>query len=124
MYDQFVPKFVEGYKTKLRIGDPLQPGVNVGPVHHERSVKLFRDTVAFYKEQGSKMLVGGSVIDGNFVQPTVFEAPADKGVNYDAIKTEYFTPVVHVVKFSGDVQEVVDAVNSTGYGLSCGVFTT
>lgn len=42
-----------GYKTLVHVGDPLQPGVNMGPVHHEKSVELFRNAVTHYLKSGT-----------------------------------------------------------------------
>jgi acyl-CoA reductase-like NAD-dependent aldehyde dehydrogenase len=118
IYAKFIEGLVDGYFNKLRIGDPFQPGVNVGPVHHKRQVDTFQRAIAKFS-QASKLLAGGNVISGNFVEPTLFEAP---GLAYEPIKEEYFTPVSHVVKF-GKLDQVIREINSTGYGLSCGVFT-
>eukprot|EP01101_Sappina_pedata_P005709 TRINITY_DN2683_c0_g1_i1.p1 TRINITY_DN2683_c0_g1~~TRINITY_DN2683_c0_g1_i1.p1 ORF type:complete len:568 (-),score=306.90 TRINITY_DN2683_c0_g1_i1:90-1724(-) len=121
IYDTFVGNLVEAYKTKLRIGDPFVAGVNVGPVHHTRQVELFKKGIEHYTKAGSKILVGGNVLAGNFVEPTILEAPE---LRYDATLEEFFVPLVHVTKFTeAQVDDLVNEINRSGYGLSCGVFT-
>jgi len=59
------------------------------------------------------------VIWGNFVEPALFLAPC---LHYDALLEEYFAPVCHVVKY-GELDQVIEEINRSGYGLSGGVFT-
>eukprot|EP00736_Rhodelphis_marinus_P001195 Rmarinus@m.19108 len=121
LYDKFIADLKEGYLTKLRIGDPLADGVNVGPVHHTRQVEQYKKAIDMYKKAGSELIVGGKVIDGNFVEPTVFAAPA---VGYEAIKEEQFVPIAHVLRYTdAEVDKVLAEINGTGYGLSGGIFT-
>jgi aldehyde dehydrogenase family 7 protein A1 len=60
------------------MGDPLDQGVLVGPIHSKNAVQAFEKAVSTAKEQGGKVLVGGEVLGmkgalagGNWVQPTV-----------------------------------------------------
>jgi len=72
-------------------------------------------------KSGSKLLVGGKTISGNFVEPTAFLAPQ---LRYDSWLEERFTPVVHLFKYKeGEIDVVINEINRTGYGLSGGIFT-
>ena len=123
VYDEFCEKFIRAYKTLLHIGDPLQPGVNVGPVFHHRTVKLYTEALEHFTKSGSKLLVGGRHITGNFVEPTVMEAPS---LNFEASYEERFVPIVNLFRYS-DADwasgKVIAEVNNPGYGLAGGVFT-
>jgi acyl-CoA reductase-like NAD-dependent aldehyde dehydrogenase len=121
LYDKVLEGMVDGYRNKLRIGDPFQPGVNVGPVHHKRQLDTFTKALNIYKSASSKLVAGGKIISGNFVEPALFVAP---GLGYEPIKEEYFSPIVHIVKYGANqLDQVIEEINSTGYGLSGGVFT-
>jgi acyl-CoA reductase-like NAD-dependent aldehyde dehydrogenase len=121
LHKKFIQELALGYKNKLNIGDPFQAGVNVGPVHHRRQVKHFLEGVQHYLKQGSELLVGGKAISANFVEPTVFLAPT---LHYDPLLEERFSPIVHVIKYGEDqLDDVIDEINRSGYGLSGGVFT-
>eukprot|EP00735_Rhodelphis_limneticus_P011293 TRINITY_DN437_c0_g1::TRINITY_DN437_c0_g1_i1::g.2508::m.2508 TRINITY_DN437_c0_g1::TRINITY_DN437_c0_g1_i1::g.2508 ORF type:complete len:625 (-),score=219.07,sp/P25795/AL7A1_PEA/35.26/3e-82,Aldedh/PF00171.17/8e-100,LuxC/PF05893.9/0.018 TRINITY_DN437_c0_g1_i1:41-1915(-) len=120
-FDIFAEGLKNAYLKNLHIGDPLQAGVNVGPVHHTRQVERFKTVVADYKKAGSKLLCGGEVIEGNFVEPAIFVAPH---VGYEAIKEEQFVPIVHLIKYkTSEFDQILDEINSMGYGLSGGLFT-
>jgi acyl-CoA reductase-like NAD-dependent aldehyde dehydrogenase len=84
-------------------------------------VAAFEAGVARCLRQGSELLCGGSVLGGNFVEPTLLRAP---GFNHIATESELFSPVAHLVRYKeGEIDRVVADINRTGYGLSGGVFT-
>ena len=58
---------VAGYRSRVRVGDPLMPGVNMGPVHHAARVAAFEAGVCRALAAGSTLLCGGRVIGANFV---------------------------------------------------------
>eukprot|EP00912_Choanoflagellata_sp_UC4_P002030 UC4_evm1s1298 len=58
IYENFMSRFLEAYQTRVNIGDPLQPGVNMGPVHHQNQVENYIQSIAKYKAKGSKLLIG------------------------------------------------------------------
>lgn len=75
VYDDVEDQLVRGYETEVRVGDPLMKGVNVGPVFHAAAVARFKRGVARALDAGSELLVGGEVLGGNFVAPTLLRAP-------------------------------------------------
>lgn len=113
VYDEFVSSMKENYLSSLRIGDPFQPGVNVGPIHHERQRKQFEQGIKDLLSQGSQLLVGGKVLDGNFVEPTLMLAPHLK---YEAIREERFVPISHIVKYKeNELDEVIKIINEVNF---------
>lgn len=58
VYDAFVSRMVETYKT-LKIGDPMDLGTLVGPLHTKSAVKQYTDGLETIKKQGGKILCGG-----------------------------------------------------------------
>jgi 1-pyrroline-5-carboxylate dehydrogenase len=119
VYDQIVPMIVEKTK-KLRIGDPTQDDVNVGPVVGK---KAFR-TISEYIEKGKKegdVLAGGEVDgkEGFFIQPTVIgPVSADSTIAQE----EIFGPVLAVIK-AKDFDDALRIANDSQYGLTGAVFT-
>jgi len=120
IHDQFIEKLVNAYK-QIRIGNPLQDGINCGPIHTKGAVKEYLDGLKTIQEQGGKILYGGKTLerDGNFVYPTLVQ------INHDApiVKHELFVPIVHVLKCK-NLDEAIEINNEVPQGLSSSIFTT
>jgi aldehyde dehydrogenase (NAD+) len=124
VYDEFVGKLVERAKA-LRVGNGLDPGVDMGPCVSERQ----RETVAKYveigKKEGAKLLAGGEALTtgplakGNFFAPTVF---ADANAKMRISCEEIFGPVTTVIPISS-LEEGIATANGVEYGLSGSIYT-
>lgn len=119
IYKTFLDQLVEVYK-QVRIGDPLEKGTLLGPLHTPASKENFLKGVQTIKSQGGKILFGGSAIEseGNFVQPTIVEITPSAPV----VKEELFGPVLYVMKFQ-TLKEAIEINNSVPQGLSSSIFT-
>ena len=60
VYDKFVERMVAAYKT-IKMGNPLEEGVLLGPLHTKMAVNQFKEGVETIKKQGGKILLGGKV---------------------------------------------------------------
>ncbi|KAB2618295.1 aldehyde dehydrogenase family 7 member A1-like [Pyrus ussuriensis x Pyrus communis] len=120
IYQNVLDQLVGLYK-QVKIGDPLETGTLVGPVHTKVSRENFEKGISTIKSQRGKILTGGSVIesDGNFVQPTIVEIASNASV----VKEELFGPVLYVMKFK-TLEEAVELNNSVPQGLSSSIFTS
>ncbi|PQQ04687.1 aldehyde dehydrogenase family 7 member A1 [Prunus yedoensis var. nudiflora] len=120
IYQSVLDQLVGLYK-QVKIGDPLEKGTLVGPVHTQASRENFEKGISTIKSQGGKILTGGSVMesDGNFVQPTIVEISSDASV----VKEELFGPVLYVMKIK-TLEEAIELNNSVPQGLSSSVFTS
>ncbi|KAJ4953788.1 hypothetical protein NE237_030620 [Protea cynaroides] len=119
IYQSFLDQLIGVYK-QVKIGDPLEKGTLLGPLHTRASRENFEKGIEFIKSQGGKILTGGSVIesDGNFVEPTIIEISPDAAV----VKEELFAPVLYVLKFQ-TLKEAIEMNNSVPQGLSSSIFT-
>jgi aldehyde dehydrogenase (NAD+) len=107
----------------LKVGDPLDPATNVGPVVSEAQ----RDRILGYldvaRDEGHALALGGREAvpagDGWFVPPTVYRDvdPASR-----LGQEEVFGPVLGVISV-GSLEEAVAVANGTQYGLSASIFT-
>ncbi len=106
----------------VSIGDPLAPGVLMGPLVSEAAVRRFEEVVAEARSQGAELLCGGSRLEGSghFVQPTILRArsQAELPIAWE----ETFAPILYVFEVDS-LQEAVDANNAVPQGLSSAVFT-
>jgi betaine-aldehyde dehydrogenase len=109
---------------QLRLGDPLDPATEVGPLISMKQ----RDRVSAYVEvgqrEGARLLSGGSAPGGalergSYLEPTVFDR-ADNRMRI--AQEEIFGPVLTIIPFS-DEDEVLRLVNDTPYGLSGSIWT-
>lgn len=102
----------------LKVGDPTDPDVALGPLINSRQLERVADIVRRSVEAGAKVRTGGSSHD-LFFQPTVLE-----GVTPDApaFREEIFGPVAPVTTFGSDA-EAVELANRSEYGLTAAIQT-
>lgn len=111
--------------TKLRIGDGLVEGTEMGPVIHETSLKNCEDYVKKALADGNRLVCGGErVTDGDlakgcFFKPTII---ADVKVNDTIFQEEIFGPVLSVSK-AESFEHAIELQNSVDFGLSSSIYT-
>lgn len=121
LYEAFLKACMEKTK-KLRVGDGLNPETDVGPMIHERQLRIVEAHVEDAVARGARVLAGGSRLQGlgpNFYQPTVL---ADVTHEMQIMREETFGPVLPVMAFDSD-DEAVRLANDSEYGLSASVWT-
>jgi 5-carboxymethyl-2-hydroxymuconic-semialdehyde dehydrogenase len=118
--EEFTAKIVERV-AKLRVGNPLDPGTEIGPLIHERHVQNVRRFFQYAVEDGAKIIAGGKAAagEGNFVEPTVF---ADARNDMRIAQQEIFGPVLTIVPFT-DEADALKIANDTKYGLAGYIWT-
>ncbi|GAA5911164.1 hypothetical protein JCM6882_006595 [Rhodosporidiobolus microsporus] len=128
--DSFLSSLTSAYKsiTASRVGDPLDSGVLVGPLHTKSAVEGFERAVKEAKEQGGEVLVGGKVLSmegelggGNWVEPTVIRVPDVEKCK--VMKKETFAPILYVATFD-TLEEAIELNNGVDQGLSSSLFTS
>ena len=120
LYEPFVEKFVAAAK-KVRVGNGLEEGTQMGPLVHDRRIPWVEGLVADARQRGAEVHTGGERIGnkGYFYQPTVVT-----GVGRDArmMNEEPFAPVAMIASFR-EFDEVVEEANRLPYGLAAYAFT-
>jgi 1-pyrroline-5-carboxylate dehydrogenase len=119
VYDEFMPRVLERV-AKLQVGDPIDPGVTVGPLIDERACSSVLKYIEVGRSEG-KLLAGGERVNGPgyLVQPTVF---GDVAPNARIAQEEIFGPVLACIK-ARDFDEALEIANGTIYGLTGAVFS-
>jgi betaine-aldehyde dehydrogenase len=124
LHDRFVARLVERTKT-IRIGDPLDPETQMGPLVSKLQHEKVTGYIAAGKAEGATLATGGGVPSlqgfegGFFIEPTVFTGVTD---TMRIAREEIFGPVMTVLSFDGE-DEVIARANDTEFGLAAGVFT-
>jgi acyl-CoA reductase-like NAD-dependent aldehyde dehydrogenase len=117
VWDEFMPRFVEGAKG-LKVGDPLDPQTDVGPMVDEHAAGRTQGWVDEAVALGGKVLLGGKA-NGNFYPPTIL---TDVPPTAQVCSNEAFAPLVVAFRFR-DFGDAIRQVNDSSFGLQTGVFT-
>ena len=105
--------------SALRVGDPLDPQTEVGPLIRTEDRDRIVSWIAEAVDAGAKIRTGGEINRDGTLQPTVLdEVSQDMKVSCE----EIFGPVVAVQPVS-DVDEAIALANDSDYGLQAGIFT-
>ncbi|MEM9097793.1 MAG: aldehyde dehydrogenase, partial [Pseudomonadota bacterium] len=118
--DEVTQRLIDLANT-AKIGDPMQPETNIGPVTTEPQYKKILDYIDIAKGEGAKLLAGGgpSDVGPQFVLPTIF---TDVTNDMRIAQEEVFGPVLSIIGFE-DEEEAVAIGNDVIYGLAAGVWT-
>ena len=116
IHDTFVAALSERVRA-LRVGHPLDPSTEIGPLIHPRHCEKVRGYLAKAEEDGATVLVGGGDPvdpDGNYANPVLFtNATNDMRIAQE----EIFGPALTVIPFD-DEQQAVALANDIEYGLA------
>jgi acyl-CoA reductase-like NAD-dependent aldehyde dehydrogenase len=125
VYDEFVEKLAAKARS-IRIGNPIDPSVQLGPVVSARQQQRVLDYIRIgLEEDGARLVAGGrapadpALKNGFFVEPTVF---ADVSAGMRIFQEEVFGPFVSVTKF-GTEEEGIALANNSPFGLAGAIRT-
>jgi len=110
---------------KLRLGNGLHEGVDVGPVISRSQLERINSYMAIGQNEGVELVLGGKIVsdgafaNGHFHQPTIFGgAKAHSRVAQE----EIFGPVTTLIPVDS-FEEAIDVANGVQYGLSAAIYT-
>ena len=124
LYDEFARRFVAA-ASQLRVGEPLDPLTDIGPMVDQRQRERVEGYVATTLAEGAPLLYEGPVPedprwrDGYWVRPRIF---GDITPAHTIAREEVFGPVAALMRF-GDDDEAVAIANDTDYGLTAAICT-
>ncbi|WP_187970118.1 betaine-aldehyde dehydrogenase [Aquibium microcysteis] len=122
--ERFLDRLLARTKA-IRIGDPLDPETQMGPLINAQQHEKVMGYIAIGKAEGATLACGGGVprlqgLEGGFfVEPTIFTGVVD---DMRIAREEIFGPVMSVLGFSSE-EEAIERANDSEFGLSAGVFT-
>ncbi|MEY4667997.1 MAG: hypothetical protein RL518_696 [Pseudomonadota bacterium] len=121
IYDTFVEKMIGAYK-QIKIGNPLQEGILMGPLVSQSAVDAYKAAIARVPKEGGQILYGGNVVPGLssslYVEPTIVKAHP----TMELVAEETFAPILYVIPFRS-VEDAIDLNNGVPQGLSSAIFT-
>jgi aldehyde dehydrogenase (NAD+) len=124
VYDDVLDRLAARARA-IRLGDPLEPDTEMGPVAFREHLDHVERSIAAAAGEGARVVTGGArpdapeLRDGFFVEPTIF---GDVDNAMGIAREEVFGPVLAALRFS-DEEEAVRLANDTPYGLAAGVWT-
>ncbi len=117
-----VVEMVRGALAELKVGDPARYETDVGPLIDADAWTAIGSAVErLHREArfvGAAPMVVAATAESGFVAPIAFEV-----ASIEDVKSEIFGPVLHVVRWRGDVDAVIGRINALGYGLTLGIQT-
>lgn len=119
IYDEFMTKLVVRTE-KIKPGDPRKKETFLNPIVNKAAFEKYKNLIPVFSKEG-KILAGGKVIDkdGYYVEPTIV---AELSKDASIVRDELFLPVISVLK-TGSLEEAVEHINTSEYGLTGGIFT-
>jgi len=126
IFDDFLDAMVN-YTSKLKMGNPLDPTVDIGPLGSEKIMLMIDFMVKDALNKGGKLLIGGERQDP-FYLPTIIKFDKEQVMDPDENKRpfmwveEAFGPARSVVPFHNE-EEAVMLANSTTYGMRASIYS-
>jgi acyl-CoA reductase-like NAD-dependent aldehyde dehydrogenase len=117
IYDDFLLRFIETVKT-LKIGDPMEDETVLSAVIDKAAADRIESWIAVARDGGATILVGGNR-KGNIIEPTLISNTVPEMKVYHS---EVFGPVATIHRYR-DIDEAIDGLNDSRYGLQAGIFS-
>lgn len=109
-----------GAMSELRVGDPGLLRTDVGPVIDADALRTLEAHAERMDKEAKRIAetpMTGAHPKGTFFAPRAYEIES-----LDVLEREVFGPVLHVIRYRArDLDQVIDAINRTGYGLTLGI---
>lgn len=117
-----VLELLVGAMDQLVIGDPSLFTTDIGPVIDAEALSVLREHVESMKKAGAKihqLAETAACEKGSFMLPTIVEI-----ADIQMLEREVFGPILHVVRYkTRELDQLLDTINHTGYGLTLGIHT-
>jgi aldehyde dehydrogenase (NAD+) len=121
VYDEVVEGLTK-FLGKIKVGDPTDPKVGMGPLIRDVQRERVERYVAAGTDEGARLVCGGGrpadLAQGFFFEPTLF---ADVDNSMSVAQDEIFGPVGVVIPFDSE-EEAIAIANDTRYGLAAGIW--
>jgi RHH-type transcriptional regulator, proline utilization regulon repressor / proline dehydrogenase / delta 1-pyrroline-5-carboxylate dehydrogenase len=110
-------EMIEGAAGELTVGDPSLIETDIGPVIDGDQLKMLNGHIAQMRKSQKVRFAGKAPEDGLYFAPHIVELK-----KAEALEREIFGPVLHIVRWkAGQLDKVLDQIDSTGFGLTLGV---
>lgn len=115
-------QMLTGACRELSLGEPWKLDKDIGPVIDEKAQRILVDHIIKMKKEAKLLFEYPQSmipVSGTFVGPHIFEIES-----ISQLEREVFGPILHIIRFdSKSLDDIIDSINDTGYGLTLGVHT-
>jgi aldehyde dehydrogenase (NAD+) len=120
-YEELKSLLASAY-AQLRVGNPLEEGVHVGPLIDEAAVSAYETAVQQVRSAGGTFVVEPEVLrdypSACYVRPCIAEAEN----HWPVVQQETFAPILYLIRYTA-LEEAIDLQNAVPQGLSSSIFT-
>jgi aldehyde dehydrogenase (NAD+) len=123
VYDSFKQKLIKAY-GQLRIGNPLDEHIHIGPLIDKDAVKLYQESIVKCKAEGGQFVVDGGVLEGEGCESGCYVKPciAEVENHFAIVQHETFAPILYLIKYK-TLDEAIALQNGVPQGLSSAIMT-
>jgi len=123
-YDIVKKGLVKAYK-QIKIGNPLDPKIHMGPLIDHAAVEEYQTTIGKIKKEGGKLAVKGGLLEGENYESGCYVKPciAEVGPDFEVVQHETFAPILYLIKYDGGVENAIAIQNNVPQGLSSAIMT-
>jgi aldehyde dehydrogenase (NAD+) len=124
VYEEVKQKLAKAY-GQLRIGNPLDQNMHVGPLIDTGAVDMYLNALEKIREEGGTMVVDGGRLEGPGYESGCYVKPciAEVENHFSIVQTETFAPILYLMKYS-EFEEALSMHNDVPQGLSSAIMTT
>ena len=118
IYDDLI-EMIKGSIRAQTVGNPNNFETDIGPIINKGALQKLKEYIASCNQQGMKIFQLQDNIEGNYISPAIIEIN-----EISDIKNEQFGPILHTLNYkSNKIDELIDQINESGYGLTMGLHT-
>ncbi len=124
IYEEVKQKLAKAY-GQLRIGNPLDQNMHVGPLIDTGAVDMYLNALEKIREEGGTMVVDGGRLEGPGYESGCYVKPciAEVENHFSIVQTETFAPILYLMKYS-EFEDALSMHNDVPQGLSSAIMTT
>lgn len=121
--DEVRSRLIHAYK-QVRIGDPLEEGIHMGPLIDVEAVGNYLQAIKIIKAQGGRFIIEGGILEGEGFESGCYVKPcvAEVSGNLPIAQEETFAPILYVMQYEA-LEEAIEIQNSVGQGLSSAIMS-
>ena len=118
IYNELI-EMIKGSMETQSLGDPNDFNIDIGPIINKQALKKLKEYIASFNNNGMEVFQLEGVNSSTHISPTIIEIN-----KISDIENEQFGPILHTLKYkSSEIDELIDQINKSGYGLTMGLHT-
>lgn len=123
IYEEVKQRLIKAY-AQLRIGNPLETHIHVGPLIDKAAVEQYQLSVEKVIDAGGSFIIEPKVLSGDEFASGCYVTPciAEVSNHYEIVQQETFAPILYLIKYS-KLEEAIEMQNDVPQGLSSAIFT-